>query len=86
MESSYKTPLPVRDLRTVFHTEDGLVPAVDGVSFHLDPGETLGIVGEPGSGKSVTSLSVMGLVPRPHGRVAAGEILSEGEDLLEKAD
>ncbi|MGI6130529.1 MAG: ABC transporter ATP-binding protein [Bacillota bacterium] len=78
--------LSVRGLHTVFHTGDGLVPAVDGVSFHLDRGETLGIVGESGSGKSVTSLSVMGLVPRPHGKVTAGEILFEGEDLLKKSD
>ncbi len=78
--------LSIRDLHTVFHTGDGVVPAVDGVSFHLDRGETLGIVGESGSGKSVASLSVMGLVPRPHGKVTAGQILFEGEDLLKKAD
>ncbi len=78
--------LSIRDLHTVFHTVDGVLPAVDGVSFHLDRGETLGIVGESGSGKSVASLSVMGLVPRPHGKVTAGEILFEGEDLLKKTD
>ena len=77
--------LEVRDLRTYFRSESGLVRAVDGVSFHLDEGETLAVVGESGSGKSVASLSVMGLVPKPHGFVAEGEILFRGEDLLKKS-
>lgn len=77
--------LSVRNLRTHFITEDGEVPAVDGVSFDLSAGETLGIVGESGSGKSVTSLSIMRLIPTPPGRIAGGEILFNGEDLLKKS-
>jgi peptide/nickel transport system ATP-binding protein len=73
--------LTVRDLRTSFATEDGRFAAVDGVSFTLEAGRTLGLVGESGCGKSVTSLSIMGLVPQPPGHVA-GEILFDGEDLL----
>src|SRR5690606_4691407 len=77
--------LSVRNLRTHFITEDGEVPAVDGVSFDLSAGETLGIVGESGSGKSVTSLSIMRLIPTPPGRIAGGEIIFNGEDLLKKS-
>jgi peptide/nickel transport system ATP-binding protein len=73
--------LEVRGLRTEFATDAGVVRAVDGVSFTLEPGRTLGIVGESGCGKSVTALSIMGLIARP-GRIASGEILFEGEDLL----
>ena len=74
--------LSVRDLRTYFHTEDGVVPAVDGVSFDLPAGATLGIVGESGCGKSVTALSVLRLVASPPGRIEIGRILFEGQDLL----
>ncbi|MFM8678063.1 MAG: ABC transporter ATP-binding protein [Alphaproteobacteria bacterium] len=74
--------LSVRNLRTVFGTMQGEVTAVDDVSFDVAPGEVLGIVGESGSGKSVTALSIMGLLPQPPGRVAGGEILFEGRDLL----
>jgi oligopeptide/dipeptide ABC transporter ATP-binding protein len=74
--------LEVRDLRTYFASERGEVRAVDGVDFTLERGRTLGIVGESGCGKSVTALSIMGLVPQPPGRVAGGEVLLEGEDLL----
>ncbi|MCL6522327.1 MAG: ABC transporter ATP-binding protein [Firmicutes bacterium] len=74
--------LEVRDLKTYFRTEDGVARAVDGVSFALGRGETLGIVGESGSGKSVTSLSIMRLIPDPPGRIAGGQILFEGRDLL----
>nr|WP_210485471.1 ABC transporter ATP-binding protein [Microvirga antarctica] len=77
--------LEVRGLKTYFDTDAGTVKAVDGVSFHIDRGETLAVVGESGSGKSVTSLSVMRLVPHPPGRFAAGEILFEGQDLLKKS-
>jgi oligopeptide/dipeptide ABC transporter ATP-binding protein len=74
--------LEVRDLRTHFASERGDVRAVDGVDFTLGRGRTLGIVGESGCGKSVTALSIMGLVPQPPGRIASGEVLFEGEDLL----
>jgi oligopeptide/dipeptide ABC transporter ATP-binding protein len=73
--------LEVRDLRTQFHTDDGVVQAVNGVSFDLGEGEALGIVGESGCGKSVTALSIMGLVQEP-GRVVGGEINFRGRDLL----
>ena len=74
--------LQVRDLKTHFRTDSGVIRAVDGVDFHIDEGETLAVVGESGSGKSVASLTVMGLVPKPHGYVAAGEILFRGRNLL----
>jgi peptide/nickel transport system ATP-binding protein len=74
--------LEVRALKTFFQVEGGEFPAVDGVSFSIDPGRTLGIVGESGCGKSVTALSIMGLVPQPPGRMAGGEILFDGVDLL----
>ena len=74
--------LEVRDLRTHFHTEDGEFPAVDGVSFEVEAGRTLAIVGESGCGKSVTSLSIMGLVPSPPGRISGGSIRFEGRELV----
>jgi len=74
--------LDVRGLVTEFHSSEGVFKAVDGVSFAVARGETLGIVGESGCGKSVTSLSVMGLIPRPPGKIPAGEIVFEGRDLL----
>ncbi|GAA4724684.1 ABC transporter ATP-binding protein [Brevibacillus fulvus] len=73
--------LQVNNLQTHFHTEDGTVPSVNGVSFTVNSGETLAIVGESGCGKSVTSLSIMGLVAEP-GKIVGGEILFEGQDLL----
>jgi oligopeptide/dipeptide ABC transporter ATP-binding protein len=73
--------LQVRDLKTWFYTEAGVVRAADGVDFEVRPGEILGIVGESGCGKSVTSLSVMGLVPKPHGRIVGGSVLFQGRDL-----
>ncbi|MGD2177225.1 MAG: ABC transporter ATP-binding protein [Anaerolineae bacterium] len=75
--------LEIRDLVTRFHTEDGVVHAVDGNSLHLDAGETLGIVGESGSGKTVTALSIMGLIENP-GRIESGSIRFYGEGLLDK--
>jgi len=78
--------LEVRDLRTQFFTQDGVVKAVDGVSFHLMPGETLGLVGESGCGKSITALSIMRLIPSPPGKIVSGEILFEGEDILKMSD
>ncbi len=77
--------LEVRDLQVQFATEDGLVPALDRVSFHLREGETLGVVGESGCGKSVTALSIMGLIPPP-GRVVAGSITLSGVSLLDKSE
>ena len=74
--------LEIRDLKTWFDGDGGTYRAVDGISFSLEAGRTLGIVGESGCGKSVTSLSIMGLVPQPPGRIAGGEILFEGVDLL----
>ena len=76
------TILAVEDLRTWFHTRAGVARAVDGVSFSIKRGEVLGIVGESGCGKSVTSLSVMGLVPRP-GVIESGRVVFDGADLLE---
>ena len=74
--------LEVRDLSVSFYTEEGVVPAVDHLSFALEQHEVLAIVGESGCGKSVTSLSIMGLIPSPPGKVESGEILFEGQDLL----
>jgi peptide/nickel transport system ATP-binding protein len=78
--------LDVRGLRTSFFTDDGEVPAVDNVDFHINEGEILGIVGESGCGKSVTSLSIMGLVPNPPGKIVGGEILFNGEDLTKATE
>jgi len=74
--------LTIDDLTVEFKTEDGIVQAVTGVSYDLFPGEVLGIVGESGSGKSVSMLSVLGLIPQPPGRIASGEALFNGRDLL----
>ncbi|MFQ5894727.1 MAG: ABC transporter ATP-binding protein [Nitrospinota bacterium] len=74
--------LQVNNLRTYFFTSEGLVRAVDGVSWNLRRGETLGIVGESGCGKTVSALSVLRLIPDPPGKVVGGEILFEGRDLL----
>jgi oligopeptide transport system ATP-binding protein len=74
--------LSVRNLRTYFGSEDGVVKAVDGVSFDLRQGETLGIVGESGSGKSVTSLSLLRLVAEPPGKIVGGEVVFQGQDIL----
>ncbi|HNU09698.1 MAG TPA: ATP-binding cassette domain-containing protein, partial [Pyrinomonadaceae bacterium] len=82
MSESNGTILSVGGLKTYFQTEDGLVKAVDGISFELRKGETLGIVGESGSGKSVTNLSVMRLIPEPPGKIAGGSITFDGIDVL----
>jgi oligopeptide transport system ATP-binding protein len=74
--------LEVKNLRTYFETDDGIVKAVDGISFQLKRGETLGIVGESGSGKSVTNLSIIRLIPDPPGKIVSGEIIFNGSDLL----
>ena len=80
-----KSLLEVKGLRTHFASERGEVRAVDGVDLRLERGRTLGIVGESGCGKSVTALSIMGLIPQPPGRIAAGEVLLDGEDLLKQS-
>ena len=77
--------LEVKNLRTYFHTDDGVVKSVDDVSFEVKRGKTLGVVGESGCGKSITSLSIMQLVEIPPGKIESGEILYEGEDLLKKS-
>ena len=78
--------LEVRDLKTYFNTDDGIVKAVDGVSFDLHRGETLGIVGESGCGKSVTNLSIMKLIPSPPGKIMGGEAVFHGEDIFKMSD
>src|SRR3990172_4288979 len=74
--------LQVRDLKTHFFTDDGTVKAVNGVSFDLEEGELLGLVGESGCGKTATALSILRLITDPPGRIVGGEILFEGKDLL----
>src|SRR5712692_4333580 len=74
--------LEVKDLRTYFETEDGVVKAVDGISFEVKRGETLGIVGESGSGKSVANLSLMRLIPEPPGKIVSGSVMFHGRDVL----
>jgi len=74
--------LDVENLRAHFHTRDGVVRAVDGISYSIAPGETLGIVGESGSGKSVSQYALLGLMPMPPGRIAGGSAVFEGKDLL----
>ena len=74
--------LDVRNLTTRFHTRNGIVHAVEDVSFALEKGETLGIVGESGSGKSVTCYSLLGLIPQPPGKIHSGTAIFEGTDLL----
>ncbi|HEY4721886.1 MAG TPA: ABC transporter ATP-binding protein, partial [Anaerolineae bacterium] len=81
MASQSETLLAVRDLHTSFYTHEGVVKAVDGISFEVKRGEILGLVGESGCGKSVTSLSILRLVAAP-GKIDAGEIVFDGRDLL----
>jgi len=78
--------LEVRNLRTEFSTGAGVVRAVDGISYTVDPGETVAIVGESGSGKSVGALSILRLIPSPPGRVGGGEVLFAGRDLMKLTD
>jgi len=75
--------LEIKNLKTHFHTPDGVVKAVDGVAYDLHPGETLGVVGESGCGKSVTALSILRLIPEPPGRITGDGIFFEGEDLTQ---
>jgi oligopeptide/dipeptide ABC transporter ATP-binding protein len=78
--------LEVRDLRTHFFTREGVVHAVDGVSLAVDRGQTLGLVGESGCGKSVTALSIMGLIPKPPARIVGGEVMFDGRDLTKLSE
>ena len=78
--------LEVNDLKTHFFTREGVVQAVDGISFSLEKGKTLGIVGESGCGKSVTALSIMGLIPKPPARIVGGEVLFDGKDLTKLSE
>jgi len=78
--------LEVTNLKTQFMTQDGVVRAVDDVSFYVMPGETLGVVGESGCGKSMTGLSIMRLIPSPPGKIAEGQILLEGRDILKMSE
>lgn len=85
-ETKQATLVQVSKLKTHFFTEDGIVPAIDGIDFEIREGETLAIVGESGSGKSVTSLSLMRLIPSPPGKIIDGDITFKGESLLQKTE
>ncbi len=85
-QATGKSILEVNDLRTYFYTRDGVVRSVDGVSFSISEGETLAIVGESGCGKSVTSLSLLRLIPSPPGKIVSGSVLYHGKDLLKLSD
>ncbi|MCA9846207.1 MAG: ABC transporter ATP-binding protein, partial [Dehalococcoidia bacterium] len=74
--------LEVKDLRTYFFTQEGVVKAVDGTSYSVEEGETLGLVGESGCGKSVSALSILRLIPQPPGKIVSGEIIFQGRDIL----
>jgi oligopeptide/dipeptide ABC transporter ATP-binding protein len=78
--------LEVIDLKTHFFTREGVVQAVDGVTFTVEAGKTLGIVGESGCGKSVTALSIMGLIPKPPAKIVGGQVLLDGKDLTKLSD
>jgi oligopeptide transport system ATP-binding protein len=80
------TLLEVKDLRTYFYTDDGVVKAVDGVSYDLQEGETLALVGESGCGKSVSAMSLMRLIPWPPGKTISGEVIFDGEDVLKVSE
>ena len=84
--SELETLLEVNDLQTRFHIPEGTVYAVNGVSFHVNDGETLAVVGESGCGKSVTMLSILGLIPIPPGEIVSGSALYLGQDLLKKSE
>src|SRR5262245_31012402 len=85
-KSEIQDLLDVRDLCVYFHTEDGVLKAVDGVSFLIKQSETLGIVGESGCGKSVTAFSILQLLPTPPAKYEGGEINFQGENLLGKTE
>ncbi|UUZ94860.1 ABC transporter ATP-binding protein [Paenibacillus sp. P25] len=83
MDLTRKVLAEFKDLHTYFHTEEGIVQSVSGVSFRIHEGETVALVGESGRGKSVTALSMMGLIEQPPGKIMGGSILFENEDLLQ---
>ena len=74
--------LQVKDLKTNFYTEEGVVQAVAGVSYDIQPGEIVGLVGESGCGKTVSALSILRLIPNPPGKIVGGEIIFEGDDII----
>ena len=78
--------LQVKDLKTYFYLEEGVVKAVDGISYDVQEGETLALVGESGCGKSVSALSLLRLIPIPPGRIVTGEVLFDGDDILKLND
>ena len=80
------TILEIKDLSIHFYTEDGDVSAVNGVDIALERGDTLGLVGETGAGKTTTALGILRLIPNPPGKIISGEVLYNGENLLEKSD
>lgn len=86
MEKEKNTILDIRDLAIHFYTEDGDVAAVNGIDLKLERGDTLGLVGETGAGKTTTALGILRLVPNPPGKIISGEIYYEGENLLEKTE
>ncbi len=86
MTSDNNLLLEILDLKTYFYTDDGVAKAVDGVSYSICPGETLGVVGESGCGKSVTAMSCLRLIPDPPGKIVAGQIRFKGADLLTETD
>jgi oligopeptide/dipeptide ABC transporter ATP-binding protein len=86
IETREEPVISVEDLKTYFFTRDGIVRAVDGVSYHVMAGETLGIVGESGCGKSMTALSILGLVPKPAGHIVGGRIMMDGRDLIQLSE
>ena len=83
MSATKQPALEVEGLQTYFYTRDGIVRAVEDLSFHVDRGETLAIVGESGCGKSMTALSIMRLIPDPPGRIVGGRISLDGQDLMQ---
>ena len=86
MNTTNDVLLEVKGLKTHFFTDDGVSPAVDGVDYKVRKGETLGVVGESGCGKSVTALSIMGLIPNPPGKIVGGDILFDGQSLLQLSE
>ena len=86
MTTTNETILDIKDLRTYFYTQEGEVKAVDGLTYHVKKGESVGLVGESACGKSVSALSVLRLIPYPPGIIVGGEIFFEGQDLLKVSE